>query len=165
MKIPQSAAPASVLEPGDYRARLMNAEAATSKSGNPMVKCVYQVTSPPADRGAELRDYVAFTEKAFWRVDIVAKALAVKLEAGEDLDAEGFADRLFEASRQGREVVLRVEHETSEEWGTQARIRKVLRLTDTQQKDADADPDIPFDAPEPAPPDAADTGDDDDLPF
>lgn len=164
MKIPQSAAPASVLEPGDYRARLMNAEAATSKSGNPMVKCVYQVTSPPADRGAELRDYVAFTEKAFWRVDIVAKALAVKLEAGEDLDAEGFADRLFEASRQGREVVLRVEHETSEEWGTQARIRKVLRLTDTQAKDVD--PDLPVDEPEP---EAAATGggdvDVDDIPF
>ena len=162
MRIPAPDTARDTLPEGDYRARLISAESTVSKSCNPMVKCVFQVTSPPADRGAELRDYVVFTEAAFWRVDIVAKALAVTLEAGEEVAPEQFADRLFESSRTGREVVLRVEHETSEEWGTQARIRKVLRLTDTQRKDADADPDIPFDAPEPAKPAA---GDNDDVPF
>lgn len=165
MRIPAPDTARDTLPEGDYRARLISAESTIAQSsGNPMVKTTYQVTSPADHRGAELRDYVVFTERAWWKIDQTAKALRVPLTVGEDVECDQFADLLFEASRKGVEVMVRVEHETSQEYGTQARIRKVLKLTDTQAKDVD--PDLPVDEPEP---EAAATGggdvDVDDIPF
>ena len=162
MKIPaHPPARDDLVAPGDYRGRLVSAEPSISKAGNPMVRCTYQITAQ-SSRGAELTDYVAFTERTWWKIDQVSKALRVDMKAGEDVSCEQFADRLFESSRKGREVVLRVEHENSEEFGTSAKIRKVLRLTDAQEKDSSpVEPDLPAEAPEPA----AAVADDDSIPF
>lgn len=160
MRIPAHDARPDTLPEGDYRARLISAEATVAQSsGNPMVTCTYQVTAPAEHRGAELKDYVAFTERTWWKIDQTAKALRVPLTAGDDVECDQFADLLFEASRKGVEVMLRVEHETSEEYGTRARIRKVLRLTDAQTKDVE--PDVPFEEPEPE----KAAADDDSIPF
>ncbi len=165
MRIPAHDARPDTLPEGDYRARLISAEATVAQSsGNPMVKCTYQVTAPAEHRGAELKDYVAFTERTWWKIDQTAKALRVALKAGDDVECDQFADLLFDASRKGVEVMVRVEHETSEEYGTQARIRKVLKLTDAQTKDVE--PDIPVEEPVPEPEPAAASGVPvDDIPF
>lgn len=162
MKIPaHEPARDDMVAPGYYRARLVSAESTTSRAGNPMVRCTYQIVSQRA-RGAELTDYVAFTERTWWKIDQVSKALRVKLKAGEDVSCDQFAERLFEASRSGREVVIRVEREESEEFGPAAKIRKTLALTEAQEKDGPVAPDLPAEAPEP---EQAAGGDDDDIPF
>ena len=149
MRIPEQTTAPGVLPEGDYRARLGAAEALVSKAGNPMVKVTWQITSPPDHRGAEVPEWVVFTERGFWKVDIVAKAMGVKLAAGKDMEPDEFATLLFEASRKGREVILRIVHETDAEWGTRAKVAKTLKLTDAQTKDVE--PDLPVDEPEPEP--------------
>lgn len=160
MRIPAHDARPDTLPEGDYRARLISAEATVAQSsGNPMVTCTYQVTAPAEHRGAQLRDYVAFTENSLWKIAQTAKALRVALTAGEDVECDQFADLLFDASRKGVEVMVCVEHKTSEKYGTQARIRKVLKLTDAQAKDVE--PDVPIEEPEPE----KAAADDDSIPF
>ena len=165
MRIPDPDARPDMLPEGDYRARLISAEATVAQSsGNPMVTCTYQVTAPAEHRGAQLRDYVAFTENSSWKIAQTAKALRVELKAGEDVDPDQLADLLFDASRKGVEVMVCVEHKTTEKYGTQARIHKVLRLTDAQTKDVE--PDIPIEEPVPESEPAAASGVPvDDIPF
>lgn len=91
----------SLLEEGDYKVRVENAEnEVASSSGNDMIKLTLAVDG----RSNKLFERLVFTEPAFWKIDQVRAGLGFDVQEGEEIDVE--ANDFI-----GEEGWVHVEHE------------------------------------------------------
>lgn len=71
------------VEPGEYEIVVKKAEEATSKAGNEMIVLDCEIIMPRDQRGPMVREYLVFTEKNFWKIDIVRAAFGYPIEPGK----------------------------------------------------------------------------------
>lgn len=152
---------------GYYQLRIAGVEPATSRAGNRMAVVTLRVLEEP-HKGAELTDYVVFTEKARFRVEDYAKAAGVPaFDLDESDPAEQLAGLLL-----GKVVKGKVIHDTylsDGETRTGAKVRGVYPVQQERDPAPGTHPAMAADHPsqDPLAPDT--TGlrpvPDDDVPF
>jgi hypothetical protein len=102
------------LEPGVYRAKITNAELKTSKQGNDMIEVSLEVFEDgqgnELPKKRKLTDRVVVTEKALFRVAILAEALSIpNLEDDAEDTIKDWCEKIKEAGSDG--VWMRLAHE------------------------------------------------------
>jgi hypothetical protein len=92
---------APLLEPGDYRFRIVNATQKTAReSRNEMIEIEARVINSDGTEGRKIYDNLVFTEKALWKVDQFMAAIGVHPGEGREItiDAEDLIGREFRAT-------------------------------------------------------------------
>lgn len=98
---PQEGGTAALLDPGDYRFRVVNATEKTAReSGNPMIEIEARVLNPDGSEGRKIYDNLVFTEKALWKIDQFMAAIGAHPGEGKtiNIDAEDLIGREFRAT-------------------------------------------------------------------
>lgn len=97
---PQEGGMAALLEPGDYRFKVVNAtEKNARESGNPMIELEARVINPDGSEGRKIYDNLVFTQSALWKVDQFMAAIGTHPGEGKSItiDAEDLVGREFRA--------------------------------------------------------------------
>ncbi len=133
---------------GVYPAKIDSLAEDTSKSsGNPMLVAIYKISNGDW-KGRLLWDYIVLSDAAAWKLKQFVEAVGLKNKGS--LDTKKLV---------GTSVRVRVRHDSSEEFGTRAKVGAVLPLhTDEEEPDDEEPDDDEDDATE-------DTGDDEEITF
>jgi hypothetical protein len=74
----------TLLPEGDYKLRFVGGEFMVSRAGNEMLK----ITMEDVDSGAQITDFLFFTEKSAWKTDAFLKCFGVAPKRGEEFDLD-----------------------------------------------------------------------------
>jgi len=88
---PSESSSAKHVPPGTYPVEIISAKEKTSQSGNEMIEITVRILPD----GPDVRDFLVFTQAAFWKIDQVRAALGEAVIAGEKIliTAERFIGR------------------------------------------------------------------------
>jgi len=93
----------TLLPEGEYKVRFIDGEFMVARSGNEMLK----ITMEDVDSGAQVTDFLFFTEKSAWKTDAFLKCFGVAPKKGEEFEL----DQAFLSKTKGKEgeVLIGVE--------------------------------------------------------
>ncbi len=74
--------------PGTYDIEVVSATETTSKAGNEMIVLNCQIVLPSGRPGPEVSEFLTFTKKAGWKIDLVRAACGMAVVPGETVDVE-----------------------------------------------------------------------------
>lgn len=144
---PGDEAPAGELLPvGYYEARIAGVEPGVSKAGNRMAVVTLRIQDQ-AHRGAEVIDYLPFTDRAMWKIGQYAAAVGLTeaFELDDQDPAESLAGLLL-----GKVVKVKVVHDSYRSTldgsqRTSAKPGGTYPLTSVKPQQAPIEPDIGID--------------------
>jgi hypothetical protein len=87
--------------PGTYDIEVVKATETTSKAGNEMIVLNCQIVLPGGRPGPEVSEFLTFTKKAGWKIDLVRAACGMAVVPGETVDVE---PKHFEAAKATVEI-------------------------------------------------------------
>jgi hypothetical protein len=88
-------APEYTVPAGDYKLRVVEAKADSSKSGNSMIKLKLRVVKGDGTDGPALFDYLVFADSSFWKIDAFLKSSGKHPGDGEAFPFEPEIDDTF----------------------------------------------------------------------
>lgn len=129
------------LEPGLYKARIASAEPQATKEGKPMIKLTAELFED-ADGNAlkpfrKVVDNMVLTEKALFRVKILAEALDIEPIDSDAYDVvEAWCRDIVKAAKEG--VFTKVKHEKYEKNGEEKTALRIDRYLNASKVAAEA---------------------------
>lgn len=130
------------LEPGIYKARITEAKPQPTKEGNPMIKLLVEVyedangDSLPKPR--KVFDNMVLTEKALFRVAILAEALDIARLDSDSFEAvEDYCGEIVSAAKDGVFVRLTLEDYTARDGSTRKanRVGRYLKHSEASESE------------------------------
>jgi hypothetical protein len=88
-------APEFTVPAGDYKLRVVEAKADTSKGGNEMIKLKLRTIKDDGTDGPSLYDYLVFADSSFWKIDAFLKSAGKHPGDGQPFPFEPEIDDTF----------------------------------------------------------------------